>query len=982
MKKQLIALTIIVVFVLAAGYISLRQDHNIRSLDTYKVKKPTNAEKAFYSIERWKYEFNMLKDPFTGKIPYNIRQLELAAARNYPEKNYTNSGILSADNLNSYQPAGPTNIGGRTRALAYDKRFGIGTNQVILAGSVSGGIMRSSDGGNNWTRVSPEDDIHALTSLAQDPRTGFEDIWYAGGGEFIANSASATGAAYLGFGIWKSINNGLSWTKQNLAVTDIDGATILPPGTLEVFDNPFDFVHRVTVNPANGHVYIAAHRRLIRSTNGGVNWNVVFTGTTPASSDNGQMDIISTTGGKLYLGVNGGFPDTAKRGVFTSTNGTTWTRIAGGRTLNVDSVADWRGNDPANGSRRIIMALAPSNENLLYVTYENGLQQDGPSAKPEVDMYKLDVTGGTNNWTNLSVNMPDFPGQMDGVDPFETQDGYNLTLVIKPDDPNTVFLGGTSLFRSTNGFTSTATTAWIGGYNQDFATGLKIYPNSHPDFHNLAFKPNNNGVNPGYLKAITANDGGLQTTENIMSTTPAINPVVWTMTPNYQTLQYYHVAIDPTPGSNLFIGGAQDNGTWVRINPPSNAHQRVISGDGAATAISGVTNNTINFFGTSQLGQIYRATSAFTKITPTGLTPFPGMTEAFGEFVTYFKLDFDNPEDLYYVNFNRIFRTIGASTVTSGTFQELTGVGSTVNPQNPTAGTNISIRTIELSRGTYSPSHVLYIGTTNGKVYRLDDPRNALPSASPANITPPGMTGTVSDIAVNPNNDDEILVTVSNYNVPPNNVINIWWTNNAKSPTPTWRNVEGNLTLPSIRSSMIVTKKDAANNPVTEYYVGTSVGLYSSINVGPSGTIAWVREGGNILNYAVVTSLDYRPQDNVLLVGTHGNGMYFTTTGTPDFRPNQNTGVPDPVRNDQSFIRQVYPTIARSNVVRFITGNLLGVRKVIVQIHNLSGQTLLKTEMNYQDAQLNIQQLPKGVYVLSITTSDYKHQHIQRFVKE
>ena len=977
MKNQLKALSTLVMFVLAAGYLGLEDSVQI-SFSTYRLKKPTTAEKARYSIERWNYEFSLLKDPYTGKIPYNIRSLELAAAKNYPEKQYNlSSGILSGANLNTYQPAGPTNIGGRTRALAYDKRFGTTGNQVILSGSVSGGIMRSADGGNTWTRVSPENDIHALTSLAQDPRAGNEDIWYAGGGEFIANSASGTGASYLGFGIWKSTNNGVSWTKMPLTVTDLDGVTLIPPGTLENFDHPFDFVHKVMVNPSNGHVYVAGHRRLLRSTNGAASWNVVFSGTQAASSDNGQMDIISTTAGKLYLGVNGGFPDVNRRGVFTSLDGTSWTRIAGGNILNVDSVADWRGNDPNNSSRRIILALAPSNENMMYVTYENGLSQDGTNGKPEVDMYRLDVAGSINTWTNLSANMPDFPGQMDGVDPFETQDGYNLTLVVKPDDPNTVFLGGTSLFRSTNGFTSTAATAWIGGYTQDFASGLKIYPNSHPDFHNLTFMPNNNGINPGFLKALTADDGGLQSTENIMSLAPALNPVVWTMTPNYQTLQYYHVAIDPTPGSNIFIGGAQDNGTRVRI-PPSNDHSRILSGDGAAAAIASTTNTAFTFYGSSQLGQLYRdITNSFTKITPSGLTPFPGMTEAFGEFVTYFKLDFDNPEDLYYVNFNRVFRTTSASTVTSGTFQELTGIGSTVNPQNPTGGTNISIRALELSRGSYSPSHVMYIGTTNGRVYRLDDPRNALPGASPANITPSGATGAVSDIAVNPNNDDEILVTISNYGT-----TNIYWTNNAKSATPTWRNVEGNLTLPSIRSCMIVVKKDASNNPVTEYYVGTSVGLYSSVNIGPSGTVTWVREGGNILNYAVVTSLDYRPQDNVFLVGTHGNGMYYANIGSPDYRPNQNTGVTDPIRNDRSFIKKVFPTVTSNNFIHFTTGDLLGVRRIVVQVNNLSGQLLLKTETNYQSGQVNIANLPKGLYILSITTPDYKHQHVQRFVKE
>ena len=116
-------------------------------------------------------------------------------------------------------------------------------------------------------------------------------------------------------------------------------------------------MHKIVVNPVNGDVYVAGHRRLIRSTNGGVSWNVVFAGVTATTSDLGQMDIVSTSGGILYLGVNGGFPDTDKRGVWTSANGIAWTRLAGGSVLNIDSVDKWRGNSFTNDSKRIVLGI-------------------------------------------------------------------------------------------------------------------------------------------------------------------------------------------------------------------------------------------------------------------------------------------------------------------------------------------------------------------------------------------------------------------------------------------------------------------------------------------------------------------------------------------------------------------------------------------------------------------------------------------------
>src|SRR5690606_4131072 len=190
--------------------------------------------------------------------------------------------------------------------------------------------------------------------------------------------------------------------------------------------------------------------------------------------------------------------------------------------------------------------------------------------------------------------------------------------------------------------------------------------------------------------------------------------------------------------------------------------------------------------------------------------------------------------------------------------------------------------------------------------------------------------------------------------------------------------------LPSFRSCMIVVKKDASNNPVTEYYVGTSVGLYSTLNLGTVLTAnqspVWVREGANILNYAVVQSLAYRPADNVLLVGTHGNGMYYANIGNPNFTPNLNTGINDPVLNDRNFIRAVYPTLT-SNEVNYQIGNMFAVKKLSVQVINLAGQIVWKDETDYENGLVDIGRLSKGAYILVINSSDNKYRHLQKIVK-
>ena len=374
------------------------------------------------------------------------------------------------------------------------------------------------------------------------------------------------------------------------------------------------------------------------------------------------------------------------------------------------------------------------------------------------------------------------------------------------------------------------------------------------------------------------------------------------------------------------------------------------------------------------------------SIRPNGLTPsFTGSTTEFGEFITNFRLNHDNTEDLYYVNFNRLFRTTNASSVTSGSWTELTGVSNKINPSN---GTNIGIRALAFSRGAYITSHVLYIGTTNGKIFRLDNPRNSAASAVPVEISPSSMANlNIQDIAVNPNDDNEIIVAITNYasGASLTNVTNIWWSNNAKSAAPTWRQAEGNLAgtansgYISARSCMIVAKKDASNNPVTEYYVGTAAGLFGVENLGTtliaSGSPVWQRESPGVLNFAVIASLVYRPVDNVMAVGTHGNGIFYTMLGTP----NMVTGIDDPVLNDKNFITAVMPTFG-SNTIQYKTGNMFEIKKIAVQLYNMQGQEIYRKEANYQSGTVNLSRFAKGAYILSITSDNRKYRHIQKIM--
>ncbi len=811
----------------------LKKVHNIPTQHEIEL----DADASDNPIAREAYEFNMIKNPITGTIPDGIYERAMRQAMDIQER----QGMLKAMSTNTYSYQGPDNLGGRTKTIAYDIRFNGTTNKIILAGGISGGVFKSIDNGVTWIRKSPINQLFSVTSLAQDRRAGFQDTWYYATGEAIGNSTSAVGALYMGNGIYKSTDNGETWVRLPNSNSS----------SLETFNARQDLISKVIVDPNSGDVYFGALDGIYRSQDGGTSWSLVLSSGAGGLTSKMVTDIVCTTTiptrfYAAFSGVNNSAP-TNMPGVWTSTIGGsgTWTKIAG-ETAPSNPI-NWNAD---NAYGRVVLAIAPSNENIVYALYDNFTVYP----QIEAELFKWDQSAGT--WVDLSSNLPDESGAVgsSGNDPFAIQGGYDLVLAVKPDDVNAVFIGGTNIYRSTDGFSSSTNYARIGGYAGP--STYSLYANSHSDIHSIVFEPGNTSV------TICGNDGGIQRTTNNLAAS-----VVWTdISSNYRTYQFYYVSLDPRSGNSKVLGGAQDNGTTRNIGGAGTNFERVLSGDGVSVGLSDlISGNTYEYAG-SQLGSITRRNSSsapysFTNIRPTNATDN-------GLFVTLFKLDNDNTENIYYASDSSLYRNTSASTATPSNWTLLTGVQNTVVDGTPP---KTQITALATTRGNYNAAtSSLFIGTNEGRIYRLDDPANVAAATAPVNISsasfPSGAY--MSSISVNPRNDDTVLVTFSNYGVS-----SVFWTGNANAASPTWLNVEGTLTLPSYRSSVI-----SVTGALVEYFVGTSVGLYKATIDGNSpATTGWLQEGAAEIGNAPVTNLAYRTIDNRLLAGTHGFGMWATT---------------------------------------------------------------------------------------------------------
>ena len=103
-----------------------------------KIRSTSSPRASIESKKaRADYFFRMLRDPATNRIPANIRQRELAYARTLPRHgagprlvlNKTTGQLQTVTGF-TWREVGPTDVGGRTRALAVSKA----DSSIILAG--------------------------------------------------------------------------------------------------------------------------------------------------------------------------------------------------------------------------------------------------------------------------------------------------------------------------------------------------------------------------------------------------------------------------------------------------------------------------------------------------------------------------------------------------------------------------------------------------------------------------------------------------------------------------------------------------------------------------------------------------------------------------------------------------------------------------------------------------------------------------------
>ncbi len=331
------------------------------------VEQKFNGPEEFFAFHK---QIRTPDDAEThGYAPgFRVREFANAKASAVARKR---SGRVKSNGVVEWKERGPNNVPGRTRGLIVDPDDP--AKDTWFAGSVGGGVWKTTNGGTTWTLITPDLPNLATTVLAMAESN--QDIIYLGTGEGFGNLDGITGN-----GLFKSTDRGQSWSYL--------------PAT-----NNFDDVNRAIVDPTNADVVVVAtNSGIYRTTNGGTSWSKV--------SDRTWIQDLKATPENFTVQYA--------------------TQRFVGVIKSVDGGVSWQlSNTGMNPSGRIEIDVSPVNTNRLFASAQ------GNASGSASDLYMSDNGGESWSLVNVTFNgLPaDFLGGQGWYDNTIACDPFNQDIV-------------------------------------------------------------------------------------------------------------------------------------------------------------------------------------------------------------------------------------------------------------------------------------------------------------------------------------------------------------------------------------------------------------------------------------------------------------------------------------------------------------------------------------------------------------------------
>lgn len=889
-------------------------DYAIRALEIKRTKLVSNGPRRFDEPDKAMEFFHKQRlSPGETELPIEHMIDELHKIETREAELSRRSGARSAGGINQWQSLGPGNIGGRTRSILFNPI----DPDIMYAAGVAGGIFKSVDGGAGWAATDDMMMNLAVSTLVMDPTD--PDVIYAGTGEGFGG-----GSPFVrGLGIFKTTDGGATWNQL--------------AGTVNVVPaEAFYYVNKIVISPNDSNrLYAATRTGVWKSTDGGENWVVVLSNptylATPPTTNGcnvGCTDIAIRTDSNPDV-LFAAFGSNQKDGLFRSLDGgNSWAEYTTGA---------YQG--------RMTIAIAPSNNDVIYIAMADNGGLNGYGRL--ISIYRAD--DGANFSSVLDMSHEFSPWLFSYVSiatgcydaPFIYSQGwYDNIIKVDPVDPEVVWVGGINTYRSDDGGETFGIAGYWFYYRMDPVPPTQI----HPDQHEIVFHPDYDGVTNQTM--FVGNDGGLFRTTNARAATsqeecpigenPGPPPdIVWeNMNNSYAVTQFYHG--DAAKETNMFAGGAQDNGTsMVESATTPNDWKMIYGGDGGYVAID-PTNSEHLYIEIQGFPQIFESTDGGV----TFHTAVNGITDTDGLFITPLAMDQSNP-DILWTGGSRPWRTTNGAALWEAAGPDFSG---------PAQISAIAIAP--------SDSNTVYLGFTNGYVVRSTDALSPSPSWTVFTNGLPG--GWVSSMAVDPADPDVAYLTCSNFGIP--HVLK------SVNGGTDWVSIDGISAsgIPDIPVHWIAVRPDNSD----QLYVGTEFGVFAS----DDGGIVW--EPANTgFAHTVVEALDFK-DENTLVAFSHGRGAYIA-----HLDPSTPTGV---AQHDLPAARQAALSMAPNpfNPVTSIRFEIPADSHVRIAVHDLSGRlvaTLVDrptpagaSSVSWDGRDERGRDVGSGVYLVQMEAGDFR----------
>ena len=762
-----------------------------------------------------------------------------------------------------FRNIGPTNMSGRVVDVEVNPK----NPTEFYVAYASGGLWHTTNNGQSLVPIFEKENAYSIGDIAVDWQS--RSIW-VGTGE-----SNSSRSSYSGNGIYKTIDNGKSWSWLGLPESHHIGKIILHPTN-----------QNIAWVAAIGHLYSPSKERgVYKTTDGGKSWMH-------------SLQIDDNTG-VIEMDINPKNPDELYASAWYRTR-RAWNFEEGGKTSGIYKSSDggnnWKmistaaaGFPTGDKIGRIGIAVHAANPAVLYAIVDNqNNRPDTAKVKADtnyvlkdfrnisketllaLDQNKLDSFLADNNFDSkytaanvkrlvredsikptaifdylFNANTALFETPIIGAEMYRSDDAgmswkkmntkplelYNTygyyfgKLSVAADDANKLVILGFDLEVSTDG-------------GKTFKAKDKV--STHADWHSCWINPTNNS------HWVAGNDGGFNVTYDngdhwFKGNTPAVG-------------QFYNITTDNATPYNVY-GGLQDNGVWYGPSTAKESEQwnyenpypwkRMGGGDGMQVQVDTRDNKTL--YSGSQFGFYSRRSTDGGR--GTSIYPRHNLgSEAFRyNWQTPILLSKHNQDILYYGT-NRLHRSM-----TKGEKME-TLSGDLTNGKKEgdiPFGTMTSISESPLQFG------LLYIGTDDGNIQVSKDGGYTFTLVSKK--LPQGLY--VSRVLASQYKLSRVYATLNGYR----NDHFAAYVYVSEDYGQTWTALGKNL--PAEPVNVIIEDDKEANL----LYLGTDNGLYTSFNRGES----FMSMGQQLPNVAV-HDLVIQARENELVVGTHGRSIYIT----------------------------------------------------------------------------------------------------------